>query len=100
MSSCPLSNFIGNRCMSDPAYSESLAAKNQNFAEEASFFAAVFKHHSVKPVPDPALILLLNKQWLERKERKVTEKSKAEQLWFGKKPEDEDPEGLDEYEEF
>ena len=100
MSSCPLSNYIGNRCMPDPVQAESLAAKNQKFAEEASFFAAVFKHLSVRPVPDPALILVLNKQWLERKKRKVTKKTKSEQLWLGKKPEDDPSDDMDKHDRF
>ncbi|USE38403.1 hypothetical protein [Endozoicomonas sp. SCSIO W0465] len=89
MSSCPISNFIGNRCMPDPVRAESEIAKNYNFAEEASFFAALFKHLPVRPVPDPALIMVLNKQWLERKKRKVTKKGKSEPLWLGKKADDE-----------
>ncbi|MFK0571982.1 hypothetical protein [Endozoicomonas sp.] len=86
--------------MPDPVQAESLAAKNQNFAEEASFFAALFKHHSVKPMPDPGLILVLTKQWLDKKERQVTKKAKSEQLWFGQKPEDDDPDDLYKDEEF
>ncbi len=99
MSSCPLSNFIGNRCMPDPVQPESFAAKNQKFAEEASFFASIFNHHPVRPVPDPALILVLNKLWLEKKKRKVTKKGKSEQLWLRKKPEDEPSDEMGRYEE-
>ena len=91
MSFCPISNFIGNRCMPDPVRAESIAVKNQNFAEEASFFAALFKHLTVRPVPDPGLIMVLNKQWLERKKRKVAKKGKSDQLWLGKRSKDEPP---------
>ncbi len=85
--------------MPDPVRAESVAAKNQNFAEEASFFAALFKHLSVRPVPDPALIMVLNKQWLERKKRKVTKKGKSEQLWLSKKADDDPSDEWDKFEE-
>lgn len=77
--------------MPDPVKAESIAAKNQNFAEEASFFAALFKHLTVRPVPDPALVMVLDKQWRERKKRQVSKKGKSEQLWLGKRSEDEPP---------
>ena len=75
MSYCPISNFIGNRCMPDPVRAESISEKNQNFAEEASFFTALFKNLTVRPVPDPGLIMVLNKQWLERKKEKCPRKA-------------------------
>ncbi|WP_206680805.1 hypothetical protein [Endozoicomonas acroporae] len=89
MSSCPISNFIGNRCMPDPVRVESVGEKNQKFAEEVSFFTALFKNLTVRPVPDPGLMMVLNKQWLERKKRKVSKKGKSEQLWLGKRADDE-----------
>lgn len=95
MNSCPLSNFIGNRCMPDPVQPESIAEKNQMFAEEASFFAAAFRNIPVRPMPDPGLMLILNKQWLERKKRTVTKKGKPEQLWLGKRPDRENTEDPD-----
>lgn len=83
--------------MPDPVKAESVVEKNQNFAEEASFFAALFKQHPVRPVPDPALILVLNKQWLERKKRKVTKKGKPEQLWLSKKTGDDPSDGREKF---
>ena len=100
MSLCPLSNFIGNRCMLNPVQLESFSAQSQKFAEESSFFAALFKHLTARPVPDPALIMVLNKQWLERKKRKVTKKGKSEQLWLGKEPEDDPSDKMDKHGKF
>lgn len=86
MITCPFSNFIGNHCMPDPVEPASLSRQIANFSEEASFFIAMYRHHSVKPVPDPALILVLNKQWLEKKKRRVCKKEGVVKLWLSKKP--------------
>ena len=86
MITCPMSNFIGNRCMPDPAEPTSLSKQAHDFIEEASFFAAMYRQHPVKPVPDPALLLVLDKQWLEKKNRTVSKKDCADKLWLSKKP--------------
>lgn len=83
--------------MPDPVQPETFSAQNQKFAEESSFFAALFKHLTTRPVPDPALIIVLNKQWLERKKRKVAKKGKSEQLWLGKEPEDTPSDKMDKH---
>ena len=86
MITCPLSNFIGHHCMPDPVEPASLSRQISNFSEEASFFIAMYKQHSVKPVPDPTLILVLNKLWLEKKKRRVCKKEGVVKLWLSKKP--------------
>lgn len=91
MSSCPFSNLIGNRCMPDTPRVESLANKHHNFYEEASFFAALFKQFNVRPVPDPGMMQLLQKEWVKRKQRKVTKKEKSEKTGLGKKPRNANP---------
>ncbi len=95
MSSCPFSNLIGNRCMPEAPQVESLANKHHNFSEEASFFAALFKQFNVRPVPDPGMMQLLQKEWVKRQQRTVTKKEKSDKLWLGKKPKDENPKLLD-----
>ncbi|WP_257266312.1 hypothetical protein [Endozoicomonas sp. ONNA2] len=42
-------------------------------------------------MPDPRLMLVLYEQKLEKRKRKVPKKSKSEQLWLGKRSEDEPP---------
>jgi len=81
-----MSNFIGNRCMPDPVEPTSLSRQAHDFAEEASFFAALYRQPQVKPVPDPTLLLVLNKQWLAKKNRTVSKKDCADKLWLSKKP--------------
>ncbi len=86
MITCPMSNFIGNRCMPDPVEPPSLPRQAHDFAEEATFFAALYRQHPVRPVPDPTLLLVLNKQWLAKKNRTVSKKDAADKLGLGKKP--------------
>ena len=99
MITCPFSNFIGQRCMPDPVEPASLNRQIANFSEEASFFIAMYRHHPVKPVPDPALMLVLNKQWLEKKKRRVCKKEGVVKLWLSKKPHHAVQSDRDEFEE-
>ena len=82
MASCPSTNLIGNRCLTTPTPQDTQLARSQKFAEEMSFSAALFRHFSVKPVPDTGLIVVLSRLWLEMKKRRVTQKSKAERPWL------------------
>ena len=72
--------------MSDSVEPASLSRQISNFAEEASFFFSVYQQRSVKPVPDPALLLVLNKLWLKKKNRRVCKKEGVVKLWLSKKP--------------
>lgn len=74
--------------MPDPVESPSLSRQVRDFSEEATFFAAMYRQHPVRPVPDPTLLLVLNKQWLAKKNRTVSKKDAADKLWLGKKPHD------------
>ena len=75
MTTCPMSNFIGNLCMPDPIKEISHLNQIRNFSEEASFYIAMYRQHPVKPVPDPALLLVLNKLWLKQKSAEYPRKS-------------------------
>lgn len=86
MTTCPMSNFIGNLCMPDPIKEISHLNQIRNFSEEASFYIAMYRQHPVKPVPDPALLLVLNKLWLKQKKRRVSKKERIDKLWLSKNP--------------
>ena len=53
---------------------ETTAAKAQKSFEEASFFAAHFKDFTVRPMPDLALMQVLQKGQWRRKLRKIRKK--------------------------
>ena len=86
MMTCPTSKFIGNLCMPDSVETASVSKQILNFSEEASFFIAMYQQHPVKPVPDPALLMVLNKLWLEKKKRRVSMKDGVDKLWLSNKP--------------
>lgn len=65
---------------------ETLAAKIQKFAEEASFF---FKGRPLKPMPDQPLMLILYKSKLRRKKRKISKKGKLDKLFMRKRKHEE-----------
>ena len=66
---------------SSPA-SETLAERNTNFAEEASFFLGLFKNRQVRPMPDQPLMMILQKAKLRKKNRTVTKKDKTGKSYF------------------
>ncbi|KEQ18992.1 hypothetical protein GZ78_02825 [Endozoicomonas numazuensis] len=64
---------------------DTLAARNQKFAEEASFFFTFFKNRLLRPMPDQPLMLMLYKSKLRRKQRKVSKKDKLDNLYMRKR---------------
>ena len=68
---------------------DTLAAKNQKFAEEASFFFTFFKNRPLRPMPDQPLMLMLYKSKLRRKKRKVSKKDQLDNLYMRKRKDEE-----------
>ncbi|WP_062264955.1 hypothetical protein [Endozoicomonas arenosclerae] len=64
---------------------DTLAARSQKFAEEASFFFTFFKNRPLRPMPDQPLMLMLYKSKLRRKKRKVSKKDKLDNLYMRKR---------------
>lgn len=94
MSVCPTSNLVANLCRLDPATAQrqdTATEKSQKFAEEASFFYAFFKNHNLKPVPDPGLMMVLQKAWLDRKKRTIRKKEKTDPIWPERRQHDQQP---------
>ena len=99
----PISQIM-NLCRYEPnmpSTSETSAVQKQSFFEELSFLLAPFKNWHIRPVPDPALMLVLYKDRTRRKKRKVSKKGKPENLYFNRKqhkdplPDEEDPDDDD-----
>ena len=83
----PLSQMI-NLCRHEPhavSAHESVAEKNQKFAEEATFFISLFKHRTVKPMPDIGLMMVLQKDKTRRGKHKIAKKQKPQRLYFNRK---------------
>lgn len=72
---------------------DSLAAKNQKFAEEATFFASFFKDRPVRPMPDQPLMMILQKRKLKKKERSVTKKENIGQPHMRRRKKEESGDG-------
>lgn len=87
----PVSNFV-NFCRSEfPGASracKTASEKVMNFAEEITMF---FKNHRVKPMPDPRLMMVLQKDQTRRKKRTVSKLQEPERLWMSKKQPEEPP---------
>lgn len=99
MITCPMSNFIGNHCMPDPVEQLPDAQLIGNFMEEASFFYGLFHKYTVRPVPDPGLMLVLNKSKLKQKKRRVSKKDGVDTLWLSKNPQRAVKPGQDDFDE-
>ncbi len=91
---CPSLGQIMSFCRLEPSEvttPETAAEKNQKFAEEATFFISLFqKVRTIRRMPDPELMLVLEKDQTRRKKRKVSKKEKPEKLYFNRKQPDED----------
>lgn len=93
MTCTPLSQMM-NLCQYEPrqaSTNETMAEKSQKFAEESTFFLALFKNRTIKPMPDVGLMMVLQKDKTRRKKRKVNKKEKPEKLYFSRKQRDEEP---------
>lgn len=81
----PVSNFA-NICRSEfqqmNRTCKTTTEKVIEFAEEITFF---FKNRNVKPMPDPRLLLVLQKDQTRRKKRKVSKLDGSERSWMFKK---------------
>ncbi|MGI9274548.1 MAG: hypothetical protein ACR2PT_06805 [Endozoicomonas sp.] len=84
---------------SSPA-SETLAERNSNFAEEASFFLGLFKNRQVRPMPDQPLMMILQKARLRKKQRTVTKKDKTGKGYFRRREHEPDTGQKNNSEEF
>ncbi|MGB1271792.1 MAG: hypothetical protein ACPG5T_06950 [Endozoicomonas sp.] len=94
MSYCSIPNLVANLCRLDPATAlrqDTATDKSQKFAEEASFYYGFFKNHNLKPVPDPGLMMVLQKAWLERKKRTIRKKENTNRIWPERRQRDEPP---------
>lgn len=56
---------------------ESMAEKSRMFAEESTFFLSLFKNRPIKPIPDPGLMIVLQRDKRRRKKRKISKKRKT-----------------------
>lgn len=75
-------------CGTDKTQSSTQASpadQARNFFEEASFFASHFKNFTVRPMPDPSLMLLLQQGKWRQKQRKVNKKEKPLNLFMRKR---------------
>ena len=99
MNICPMSNFIGNHCMPDRLEQIPDAQRIGNFNEEASFFYGLFRQYTVRPVPDPGLMLVLNKSKLKQKKRRVSKKDGVDTLWLSKNPQGAAKRGQDDFDD-
>ena len=93
----PVSSFM-NFCRSEfPEASRACKTASErvmNFAEEMTMF---FKNHRVKPMPDPRLMLILQKDQTRKKLRTVSKLNGPERLWMTKqRPEKKTPSASDE----
>ena len=59
-----------------------------NFAEEVTMF---FKNHRVKRMPDPRLMLVLQKDQTRKKKRTVAKLNRPGRLWMTRKQPKEPP---------
>ena len=57
---------------------KTLLERTRDFAEEFTFF---INRIPVKKMPDVALLMLLRKVWIRRKNRRISKKSKPEKLY-------------------
>ena len=65
-----------------PGEKETALSKAAKFAEESTFFFTFFKNRSVKQLPDQPTLMQIYKSKLKRKKRKVTKKSKLDNLYM------------------
>ena len=75
-------NFCRNEFPEASRACKTASEKVMNFAEEMTMF---FKNHRVKPMPDPRLMLVLQKDQTRKKKRTVAKLEGSERLWIPKK---------------